>query len=202
MFLIIALLFLSGCVVEQKQSMGANDNLNEGFSGFGTLRMKSMTGPIPNMMIRDEHIKSRTSVAKQIADGESFEKKNVNLGLPTRKDGTNVYSGRFGLVNDKKTLTNEPYLKKKQRAVDESNLSLEEKIKVRLENLQSIHRVYVVTDEPYILIGIESSEQDRNVLRRNVMNEVKKITNSEHVRVAFDKRNIKRIQKLKRQKQS
>lgn len=197
---ITCILTVTGCTVEQKKQMGANSNLDEGFSGYGTLRARDLEGPLTDMSIPDETVKGRTKIADDIADEKPYIVKEPNLGFKGSKDGANIYSGRVGLVNDKHTASNHPHLARKKKILEFKGGTIEEQIRHRLENLETISHVYVVSDDGYLLVGVESSEQDRSKLLREVQKEIKKITPLDNVRVALDIPNIKRIKKLQNSK--
>lgn len=202
LFLIFILfgLIVSGCTVEQKQPMGANENVDEGFSGFGTMRARELEGPLSDMMVPDERVKGRSKVADEIADGEPYISREANLGLRTKKDGANIYSGKVGLIDDQNIAGDRPDLQRKQDIVEGKGKTIEEKITLRLKNLETINNVYVVSDDGFLLVGVESSEQDRTKLLSEVNKEIKKVTTKENVKVALDNKNIKRIKKLQQKK--
>lgn len=189
-------LVLTGCTVEQKKPMGANPNLDEGFAGFGTMRAKELEGPLSDMMVPDEIVKGRSQIADDIADGNPYLIREPNLGFNGKKDGVNIYSGRAALINDKHMTSDRPNLGKKQNIVERKDGKIEEKIAQRLKNMQTISHVYVASADGYLLVGVESNEQDRTKLLREINKEISEVTTLDNVRVALDRPNISRIKKL------
>lgn len=194
---IVCMFLLTGCTIEQKEPMGANSNLDEGFNGYGTLRMRELEGPLTDMSIPDETVKGRTKIADKIADGEPYYAKEPNLGFKGNKDGVNIHSGRAALVNDDKHMTSDrPYLEKGQQSLGTNSGTIAEQVIQRLGHFNSIKNVYAVSDDGYLLVGVESGEQDRSKLLREVEKEIEKITPLDNVKIALDRKNITRIKKL------
>ncbi|UOE92229.1 YhcN/YlaJ family sporulation lipoprotein [Alkalihalobacillus sp. LMS39] len=197
--LFLILVMTSGCVIEQQQPLGTNNNRDEGFSGYGTNEARELEGPLSDMMVPDWAPKGRTDRAGQIARNNEYVPKERNLGFEeqgTNRVGPRIFSNRPGTLRDKYMLSNKPHLEK-QYEPNVEGLSNEDAIESIVLSFKEVENVHVVTHDGQTLVGVQSSEQNRRKLRRDIKEELKK-ENIDHVHIATDRRTVSRIQALER----
>ncbi|WP_209122665.1 YhcN/YlaJ family sporulation lipoprotein [Alkalihalobacillus sp. BA299] len=199
LFLTILAMF-SGCgVVEQKHPMGANHYRDEGFSGYGTERARYLEGPASDMMVPDSAPKGRTDRAQLIADDNMYYTSERNLGFKSQGldwGGSSVYNNAPGTIKDKYILGDRPHLRRQQVQQQNQNLSKEDSVRKHVMSIETIDEVYVFSHEGMLVIGIESSEQNRPKLIREVEEAISEIVDLENVRIATDRRNVNRIRAI------
>ncbi|WP_026671852.1 YhcN/YlaJ family sporulation lipoprotein [Alkalihalobacterium bogoriense] len=201
---IFSVLFLliitsSGCVIEQKQPLGTNNNRDEGFSGLGTNEARELEGPLSDMMVPDWAPKGRTDQAENIARENEYVPKERNLGFEeqgTNRVGPRIFTNRPGTLRDKYMLSNKPHLEKQYEA-NIDGLSKEDAIKEIVRSFKEVENVHVITHDGQTLVGVQSSEQNRRKLHDDIEAEIEK-ENFERVHIATDRRTVSRIQALER----
>ncbi|WP_096200842.1 YhcN/YlaJ family sporulation lipoprotein [Bacillus sp. FJAT-45350] len=191
---------LSGCSLEQKQIMGANANENEGFSGYGTERVRYMEGPLTDMMVIDETPKGRTKYSEDIARKNINISGERNLSMPnqgTNRVGSRVLTNSPGLLHDKRMMSDKPHMEKSGITIQQEN-DLESVIQSRLLAFNNVHEVHVITIDNKTLVGVKSSEQNRKKLELELRNDLSKIMSLENIYIATDRLNANRIKALKK----
>ncbi|WP_170885533.1 YhcN/YlaJ family sporulation lipoprotein [Bacillus alkalicellulosilyticus] len=194
----VTIILLSGCVVDQQQKFGANSNREEGYSGFGTDRVRSMEGPLSDMMVPDAAPKGRVDLAKPIAEQNDYVKEERLLdfeGQGTNRNGNRVLVNRPGTLRGKYLMSDKPHLTKKYN-VNIENLSDEDKVRQTLFSYEEVEDVHIVTSDGMILVGVESPEQNRRKLRRDLKQIVKEETDVDNVIIALERPMVSRIQAL------
>ncbi|WP_158211609.1 YhcN/YlaJ family sporulation lipoprotein [Alkalihalobacterium alkalinitrilicum] len=198
--LLLILTIVSGCgVVEQKHPMGANHFRDEGFSGFGTHRVRHLEGPVSDMMVPDGTPKGRTDRAHLIAEDNMYYTSERNLGFKsqgTNRSGARIYNNAPGTLDDKYILSDQPHLKRKKIDLNHQNISKEEQVRQQLMAIENIEDVYIFTHDGMLVIGIESAEQNRPKLIREVEEVIAEEVELENVRIATDRRNVNRIRAI------
>lgn len=170
--LISGILICGGCQIEQKSVMGANSNREEGFSGYGVTRVRSLEGPLMDLVVPDRAPKGFTDPVHSLHhEGQYTTKKRI---LSTRR-GERILNNRPNVLRDKYAHRDKPYLQKKSYQVQTEQTAQGERlrrIERRIEALEHIEDAHVLAEGDQIIIGIESDEQDRKKLIEAVENEI------------------------------
>ncbi|WP_100407289.1 YhcN/YlaJ family sporulation lipoprotein [Bacillus solitudinis] len=195
------LLCLAGCIVEQKQPMGANSDRTQGFSGYGVLQARAWEGPLTDLMVPDSSPKGLTDPTQSsLGEGNfSVEKRNLNLNHQgINRQGSRITSHKPGILRDKQIQSDEPYLKSNQsnRFTNQPVQDIATEIERKLKLLEHVHDVHVVSDGEIYVIGVESNEGDRKKLYRSVKKEVNNIVHINRVRITTNRRLINRMKAL------
>ncbi|TWI58951.1 sporulation lipoprotein YhcN/YlaJ [Halalkalibacter nanhaiisediminis] len=201
-FLLIMMILMSGCQVDQKQTMGANSNRSQGFSGYGVDNVRQMEGPLSDMMIPDQAPSGLTDAARYLdKTGTSINaKRNVSeKHHGKRYVGTKILNNRLGVIRDKYVLGDKPYLEKRQDTHTferQATLPLTKQIERRVESLEHVADAHVMTDGDLIVIGVESNESDRKKLIQSIQKEIEDIVNPTSVSITTNRRILNRMKAI------
>ncbi|WP_088102127.1 YhcN/YlaJ family sporulation lipoprotein [Halalkalibacter urbisdiaboli] len=202
LWMVVFVCCLSGCVIEQKQQMGANSDRTQGFSGYGTENARDWEGPLMDLMVPDRAPKGLTDKSQEILNDPNYLINNRNLGMNHQginSQGARIQAHRPGTIRDKQIRSDEPYLRSKGNAKAQHQASLTETIEQRVKSLESVHDVHVISDGQVVVLGIESSESDRKKLYRSVKNEVRNLVDINRVRITTNRQLINRMKRLEHQ---
>lgn len=198
-WLLMTLLLLSGCQVEQKSVLGANADRDQGFSGYGVERARHWEGPLTVMMVPKQAPKGITDPAKHLLQEGAYTTGKRNLSMRhegIRHKGARILNNRPGVIRDKYVLSDKPYLQRKatvQYQEHQATTSLTKQIESRVEALEKIDDAHVMTDGEQIVIGVESSEQDRRKLIQSIEREIEGMVNLSSVHITTNRRILNRM---------
>ncbi|WP_156314763.1 YhcN/YlaJ family sporulation lipoprotein [Halalkalibacter wakoensis] len=109
--------------------------------------------------------------------------------------GARILSNRPGVLRDKYQHSQNPHVKKQSNQLNDYQATshLTRKLEASIEALENVRDAHVMSDGERIVIGLESSEQDRVRLIRAVEQEVEKITDLQQVTITTDRKIINRM---------
>ncbi|KHF37956.1 YhcN/YlaJ family sporulation lipoprotein [Halalkalibacter okhensis] len=196
--MVIAAVLLTGCTIPQEAEMGASPDRNEGFNGYGVQHVRAFEGPLSDLMVPDHSPKGLTDPVHHLTDRGSYTTRHRNLSMKhegLNQQGARILSNRPGVLRDKYSYSNDPHVARKNKGIrnQQATSEITKEIETRVESLENIRDAHVMTDGSHIVIGIESSEQDRVKLRRIVEEEVKQVTDLRNVYITTDRKTINRM---------
>ena len=121
-----------------------------------------------------------------------------NLGFTsqgTHRSGARVYNNTPGTLRDKYILGDEPHLRHKQgqENAGQNAQNQEERVRAIISSFENVNEFYVFTHNGIMLIGIESSEQNRPKLIVEVEEAISDVVDLKNVRIATDRQNVNKI---------
>ncbi len=188
--------------MDQKQTMGANAERSQGFSGYGVERVRDLEGPLTDLMVPDRAPKGITDPVKQLG------KKNptiTNKQKISMLDGTEshkspkILNNRLGVIRDKPPLGSKPFLDKKitvQNQEKQATTPLTQQIEARVERLEHINDAHVITDGTFVVIGIETNESNRNKIIQSIEREIGDIVDLSTVHITVSREMINRMKAI------
>lgn len=197
-FLFFSITLLTGCFVVE-QNLGASDSREEGFSGYGTARVRNLEGPLSDMMVPDGTPKGRIDRVREIAEENKYFTDERVLGFEnqgTNRSGARIYSNRPGTLHDNYILRDKPYISSNKEERHVGHTATNNEIRDRIENIEFIERAYVYSQDNLVLIGVESSERNRPKIVRAIEEEMEGMVPLEQVKIALDRRNVSKIRAL------
>ncbi len=198
---LLVTVFISGCSIEQNLEHGANSDRTEGFSGYGTMRVRYMEGPLSDMMVPDNVPMGRADSSKIVAEENVLLSGERNLSFSNQginRNGARILSNRPGTLHDKYFLREKPQMTKRTAHHSLPNGSKEQRIQQQIQSLETIENVFVVTSGQRTLIGVQSQEPNRHKLQREIRNELQEhgLVDVNNLYIATDRRNVNRIRSL------
>ncbi|MDT8859924.1 YhcN/YlaJ family sporulation lipoprotein [Alkalihalobacillus sp. MEB130] len=200
-YLFIAAAVLTGCTIPQQADMGASPDRNEAFNGYGVNHVRGLEGPLSDLMVPDQSPKGLTDPVLHSTGEGSHVTRQRNLSMKhegVNHQGPRILSNRPGVLRDKYSYSNDPNVGRldKGQQAQQATTELTKEIEKRVESLQNVRDAHVMTDGDQIVIGIESSEQDRVKLKRVVEEEVQQVTDIRRVHITTDRKLINRMNAL------
>ncbi|WP_227936276.1 YhcN/YlaJ family sporulation lipoprotein [Alkalihalobacillus deserti] len=199
-YLLIAVIFLTGCTIPQQEDMGANSDRNEGFSGYGVNQMRELEGPLSDLMVPDEAPNGLTDPASELVQQGAYitGRRDLSITKDRSINGQRILSNRPGVLRGMYSHSNNPDVNKSNQkgkhyqATSDQTRTIEQ----RVESLQIVRDAHVITDGNRIIIGLESSEQDRPKLIQTVKEEIAEMVDLTNVYITTDRQIINRMNAL------
>ncbi|MFC0559975.1 YhcN/YlaJ family sporulation lipoprotein [Halalkalibacter alkalisediminis] len=200
-YLLVAALLLTGCTVPQQADMGANSNRTEGFNGYGVNQTRQMEGPLSDLMVPDHAPKGLSDPTSELIGQGAYKTGKRDLSIANEQSiyGQRILSNRPGVVRERYAHSNNPDVNQKQsnRQKDfQATSSQTRTIEEHVESLEIVRDAHVITDGDRIIIGLESSEQDRPKLIKTVKEEVSELVDTANVYITTDRKIINRMNAL------
>ena len=205
-YLLMTTLLLTGCTIPQKAEMGANPDRDQGYSGYGVAQTRQLEGPLSDLMVPDDAPKGLTDPAPRLVREGAYLTGTRDLSMRNdhTRSGQRILNNRPGVVRDKYALSNEPNVQSK-RSKQNANTplqatdSLTRLIEQRVESLENVRDAHVISDGERIVVGLESREQDRPKLLREVEQEISEVVELNQVYITTDRKIINRMNALEHQ---
>ncbi len=192
----MVLLCLSGCTIEQKATLGANDDRYEGYSGYGVQRVRNWEGPLMDMMVPDASPKGITDPAHELTTSNDYVSGNRNLGMNHEGNagfGARVYTNRPGVLRDKISYSDQLTrdMSDAYSILTEENKDVD--LKTKIESLDEVKHLYVQENERTVVIGLEGNHSSHQSLKQLVHQIAEKYYPNKQVIVTTDRQFIKRM---------
>jgi hypothetical protein len=151
-------------------------------------------------MVPDHAPKGLTDKAQHLTREGSYATGDRNLSMPhegINRQGPRILNNRLGVLRDKYAHSTDSQLRPKTKIQNNQHLQattdLTRKIEAHVEALENVRDAHVMTDGNRIVIGLESSEQDRMKLYRSVKQEVEQLTGLTNVYITTNRKMINRM---------
>ncbi|MDV2884418.1 hypothetical protein BTR22_05880 [Alkalihalophilus pseudofirmus] len=203
--IVVTMLFLiimSGCSIEQKATLGANSHRDQGYSGYGVERARSFEGPLMDMMVPDAAPKGLTDSTARLTTHYDYVSGNRDLGM--KHEGVNhmgrrIENSRPGILRDKVRYSNRT---KRDMISGQSILTKQQgqdDLKQTLENLEEVNKVYMLSDDQTLVIGVAADNQNLKSLQDMIEGMAESYYPKHEIIVTSDRQFLRRMERLSHQ---
>ncbi|MDV2683554.1 YhcN/YlaJ family sporulation lipoprotein [Alkalihalophilus lindianensis] len=201
MLILLALMCMTGCTIEQKSTLGANADREEGFSGYGVKRMKGWEGPLMDMMVPDAAPKGITDSVTRINNRYDYVSGNRDLGMAhegtgTAHSGAKILNNRPGILRDKTTHTD--HIKRDMKNGQKILTTKQDKshLKETIESFEEVEQVYILADDQTVVIGVVADQTNLQSLKQMVEGVAHGYYPSHQIIVTADRQFLRRMNRL------
>lgn len=153
-------------------------------------------------MVPDHAPKGLTDPANELMNQGAYTTGRRDLSMDNDRSiyGQRILSNRPGVVRERyahSNYTDEKVIQRNQKETHYQARNQEtRKIEKQVESLEIVRDAHVIGDGNRIIVGLESSEQDRPKLIRMVKQELADVTNLNDVYITTDRKIINRMNAL------